>query len=117
MCAQLAAAAAPHLDSLLPEQVEKARRAMAPRTAAGFDGMSSELMRGVGVEANSSLTALLTGIVQHGQMPAFLTGPRIATIPKPAGGFRPISVLPMMYRVLARALSGVLSDFGNSAVE
>ena len=81
------------------------------RSAAGPDGLHPAVLHGLSPPGLLSLAGLLSHAAARHSFPASLAGPRVAMLPRPTGGLRPISILPLVYRVYARVCGPSLAAF------
>lgn len=82
-------------------QVTRAIAALPLHTGLGFDRQEPSLLRHLKGEALDGLVNILDSIERYLVLPAQALLVRVALLPKPQGGDRPVSLLWIVYRILA----------------
>ncbi len=91
------------LPRLSPAQLRGASRNIKKKTKATFDGFHPRHFGMLSEGALLALAAILEMVELLGAWPAQLDLVLMPLIPKPRGGFRPIGLLPGLYRLWAKA--------------
>ena len=101
-----------------PGEVEELCRALAPGKAAGWDGVSPRVVRGMARKLSGSLSRLFNCCMRDGHYPACFKVARVVPIFKGKGedptdfaGYRPVSVLPVLSQLFERVLQVRLVGF------
>ena len=84
------------------QQLRKAILATPLQTGMGSDRLKPSFLRGLCPAALEELRNLLCVFEATGLLPWQLTGAVIALLPTPCGGWRPIALMHMLYRLLIR---------------
>ena len=100
-------AAGPAFRALDQSRLAKAARTMPNRKAAGLDHWTVPQLKRLPDVAWESLAVIVSFAEAQGAMPAGLRGAKLVFLPKGKGSAplkqRPIGVLPLIYRIWARA--------------
>ena len=83
-------------------QVRKAAGAIRNRAGLGRDRVDPLLVKEVCDDGALELASLYSRVTRHGVPPDEWMAPRVTMLPKPVGGFRPIFLLSMLYRIYVR---------------
>ena len=101
-----------------PDEVEELCRGLDTGKAAGWDGVSPRVVRGVARELAGSLSRLFNCCMREGHYPACFKVARVVPIFKGKGedptdyaGYRPVSVLPVLSQLFERVLQVRLVGF------
>ena len=101
-----------------PGEVEELCRGLLSGEAAGWDGVSPRVVRGVARELSGSLSRLFNCCMREGHYPACFKVARVVPIFKGKGedptdfaGYRPVSVLPVLSQLFERVLQARLVGF------
>ena len=101
-----------------PVEVEELCRGLDTGKAAGWDGVSPRVVRGVARELAGSLSRLFNCCMREGYYPACFKVARVVPIFKGKGedptdyaGYRPVSVLPVLSQLFERVLQVRLVGF------
>ena len=94
-----------------PDEVRELCEALVPGKAAGWDGVSPRVIKGVARELAGSLSRLFNCCMRDGHYPACFKVARVVPIFKGKGedptdyaGYRPVSVLPVLSQLFERVL-------------
>ncbi len=91
------------LPPLAVQRLREIAMSFTRRTAQTFDGFHPRLLGALSDDALGTLATLLLACETAGRWPRQINLVVTALIPKPKGGFRPIGVLPAVYRLWAKA--------------
>ncbi len=91
------------LPLLQPDDLRAAGKTFKRRTATTYDGLHPRQVAHLGDEGLEVLGILLQAIEVAGAWPRQVSLVTTALLPKAKGGFRPIGLLPAIYRVWAKA--------------
>ena len=101
-----------------PDEVEELCRGLDAGKAAGWDGVSPRVVKGVARELAGSLSRLFNCCMREGHYPACFKVARVVPIFKGKGedptdfaGYRPVSVLPVLSQLFERVLQARLTGF------
>ena len=101
-----------------PSEVEELCGALDAGKAAGWDGVSPRVVKGVAHELAGSLSRLFNCCMREGHYPACFKVARVVPIFKGKGedsteysGYRPVSVLPVLSQLFERVLQARLVGF------
>jgi hypothetical protein len=97
----------------LQSEVEEAIRKLKLRASSGLDGVSANALRTLLCEAVPHVTTLLNKILRERTMPTILVSATTTLVfkkgdPSDIANYRPITVLPVLYKVLSRCLESRL---------
>ncbi len=94
---------AEELPMLTVDQLREASQSFKRRTAQTFDGLHPRHFASLSDDALAVLATLLQAVEVAGMWPRQLRLVVTALLPKPKGGFRPIGIMPALYRLWAKA--------------
>ena len=102
-----------------PSEVEELCRGLKPDKAAGWDGVSPRVIRGVAREISRPLSAF-NYCMREGHYPGCFKVARVVPVykgedPTQFSNYRPVSVLPVLSQVFERVLRPRLEGFLESA--
>ena len=103
-----------------PSEVEEVCRGLKPDKAAGWDGVSPRVIKGVAYEISRPLSAFLNYCIREGHYPGCFKVARVVPVykgedPTQYSNYRPVSVLPVLSQVFERVLQSRLEGFLESA--
>ena len=84
------------------EDFQRGIKMMNGGTAVGIDHWSPHHWKQLSPEALEAITHLFNHIEQHGVWPGHIYYNIILLMGKPAGGSRPIALMPMLYRLYTK---------------
>ena len=84
--------------------------------SSGSDGISAQMLKSTALNIAPSLTKLFNILISNGRFPSLWKNANVVPIPKPTtdksspSGYRPVSLLPIISKLLERHIYSVLSD-------
>ena len=90
------------MDDITEEDVKRGIKMMSSGTAVGIDQWSPGHWKQLSPEAIEAITHLFNHIETHGVWPGHIYYNIMVLMGKPAGGSRPIALMPMLYRLYTK---------------
>lgn len=86
-------------------EIKNAAKSFNPKRAAGLDGIPTGALKHIAEIGGNELTRIFNECWRAGKFPAVWKRARVVWLPKPAGGLRPICLLPVVGKVLDKVLA------------